>query len=51
MLLGAPTGSGKTIAAEIAMFRVFNEQPDAKVKKKIISFYMYINLMKPYLHI
>jgi len=31
VLLGAPTGSGKTIAAEIAMFRVFNEQPDAKV--------------------
>lgn len=32
VLLGAPTGSGKTIAAEIAMFRVFNEQPEAKVK-------------------
>ncbi|XP_050547877.1 activating signal cointegrator 1 complex subunit 3-like, partial [Daktulosphaira vitifoliae] len=31
VLLGAPTGSGKTIAAEIAMFRVFNEQPEAKV--------------------
>ncbi len=24
MLLGAPTGSGKTISAELAMFRVFN---------------------------
>ena len=24
-LLGSPTGSGKTIAAEIAMFRVFNQ--------------------------
>jgi len=36
VLLGAPTGSGKTIAAEIAMFRVFNERPEAKVyiKKK-----------------
>lgn len=33
VLLGAPTGSGKTIAAEIAMFRVFNEQPEAKVRK------------------
>lgn len=31
VLLGAPTGSGKTIAAEIAIFRVFREQPDAKV--------------------
>lgn len=31
VLLGAPTGSGKTIAAEIAMFRVFREQPDCKV--------------------
>ena len=31
VLLGAPTGSGKTIAAEIAMFRVFNAYPDEKV--------------------
>ncbi|XP_072748400.1 activating signal cointegrator 1 complex subunit 3 [Anoplolepis gracilipes] len=31
VLLGAPTGSGKTIAAEIAMFRVFKEYPDQKV--------------------
>ena len=31
VLLGAPTGSGKTVAAEIAMFRVFNEQPKTKV--------------------
>jgi activating signal cointegrator complex subunit 3 len=30
-LLGAPTGSGKTIAAEIAMFKVFRDYPDAKV--------------------
>ncbi|CAF1149002.1 unnamed protein product [Adineta ricciae] len=29
-LLGSPTGSGKTIAAEIAMFRVFNHYPDMK---------------------
>lgn len=31
VLLGAPTGSGKTIAAEIAMFRIFREAPEAKV--------------------
>ena len=30
-LLGAPTGSGKTIAAEIAMFKVFRDSPEAKV--------------------
>lgn len=31
VLLGAPTGSGKTIMAEIAMFRVFNKYPGCKV--------------------
>jgi activating signal cointegrator complex subunit 3 len=31
VLLGAPTGSGKTIAAEIAMFRLFNVHPKLKV--------------------
>lgn len=31
VLLGAPTGSGKTIAAELAMFRVFREYPGRKV--------------------
>ncbi|XP_054714411.1 activating signal cointegrator 1 complex subunit 3-like [Uloborus diversus] len=31
VLLGAPTGSGKTIAAEIAMFRAFNTYPGTKV--------------------
>lgn len=31
VLLGAPTGSGKTISAELAMFRLFNTQPDMKV--------------------
>jgi len=31
VLLGAPTGSGKTVAAEIAMFRVFKQYPDQKV--------------------
>ena len=31
VLLGAPTGSGKTIAAELAIFRVFREYTNAKV--------------------
>lgn len=31
VLLGAPTGSGKTIAAEIAMIRVFKQYSDQKV--------------------
>ncbi|KAK6326519.1 hypothetical protein J4Q44_G00021640 [Coregonus suidteri] len=37
VLLGAPTGSGKTIAAELAMFRVFNQYPtlQALVRERI----------------
>lgn len=31
ILLGAPTGSGKTMVAELAIFRVFREHPDTKV--------------------
>ncbi|XP_060815776.1 activating signal cointegrator 1 complex subunit 3 [Bombus pascuorum] len=31
VLLGAPTGSGKTIAAEIAIFRVFKQYPTQKI--------------------
>lgn len=31
VLLGAPTGSGKTIAAEMAIFRVFRTYPQSKV--------------------
>ncbi len=31
VLVGAPTGSGKTNVAEIAMFRLFNQHPDQKV--------------------
>lgn len=31
VLVGAPTGSGKTIAAELAMFRVFRVYPGGKV--------------------
>ncbi|KAL6068513.1 activating signal cointegrator 1 complex subunit [Balamuthia mandrillaris] len=30
VLLGAPTGSGKTVAAELAMMRLFNETPHLK---------------------
>ncbi|BES93589.1 activating signal cointegrator 1 complex subunit [Nesidiocoris tenuis] len=30
-LIGAPTGSGKTIMAEMAMFRVFSQYPGAKI--------------------
>ncbi|XP_074592624.1 DExH-box ATP-dependent RNA helicase DExH14 isoform X2 [Curcuma longa] len=31
VLLGAPTGSGKTISAELAMLHLFDTQPDMKV--------------------
>ncbi|XP_010546203.1 PREDICTED: DExH-box ATP-dependent RNA helicase DExH14 [Tarenaya hassleriana] len=31
VLLGAPTGSGKTISAELAMLRLFSTQPDMKI--------------------
>ncbi|XP_077223084.1 U5 small nuclear ribonucleoprotein helicase [Tasmannia lanceolata] len=31
VLLGAPTGSGKTISAELAMLHLFKTQPDLKV--------------------
>ena len=31
VLIGAPTGSGKTIMSELAMLRVFKEQPTKKV--------------------
>lgn len=30
-LLGSPTGSGKTVSAELAMLHLFNTQPDMKV--------------------
>lgn len=30
-LVGAPTGSGKTIISELAVFRIFNQYPDQKI--------------------
>ena len=36
VLLGAPTGSGKTVAAELAIFRVFNNYPNAKVYVHVV---------------
>ncbi len=32
VLLGAPTGSGKTISSELAMLRLFNAHPGSKVR-------------------
>ena len=31
VIVGAPTGSGKTNIAEMAIFKVFNQSPDKKV--------------------
>mmetsp|Transcript_48752 Transcript_48752/g.66336 ORF Transcript_48752/g.66336 Transcript_48752/m.66336 type:complete len:96 (+) Transcript_48752:1720-2007(+) len=31
VLIGAPTGSGKTIMSELAMLRVFKNYPDKKI--------------------
>lgn len=31
-LIGAPTGSGKTLCAELAMFRIFCQYPNKKVQ-------------------
>ena len=42
VLLGAPTGSGKTIAAELAIFRVFNQFPNKKVSLKKYIYIIYI---------
>lgn len=40
VLLGAPTGSGKTIAAEMAIFRVFREYPNHKVYCVAMLYFM-----------
>jgi Lhr-like helicase len=32
VLLGAPTGSGKTISSELTMLRLFTAHPDQKVR-------------------
>ncbi len=35
ILVGAPTGSGKTIMAELAVFRAFNLDPQSKIIVRI----------------
>jgi activating signal cointegrator complex subunit 3 len=42
VLLGAPTGSGKTIVSEICILRLFTRRPDRKVK----LFVLFFNLKK-----
>ena len=42
VLLGAPTGSGKTVAAELAIFRVFREYPESKVGKLNFTSWLYL---------
>lgn len=37
VLLGAPTGSGKTIVAEMAIFRVFSKYPKKKVRRMMVD--------------
>lgn len=46
VLLGAPTGSGKTIAAEIAMFRVFKQYPETKVMCLCVYLYIVLHCME-----
>lgn len=45
VLLGAPTGSGKTIVAEIAFFKVFKEDPNAKVHRMNVILPTYNELL------
>lgn len=37
VLLGAPTGSGKTIVAELAILKLFRDQPDQTLGFRIVS--------------
>jgi len=53
VLLGAPTGSGKTISAEHAMLHLFNTQPDMKVcllssKKSETFFFWHAGNLMPF---
>lgn len=49
VLLGAPTGSGKTVAAELAMFRTFREYPDTKVDFETFRRFMYYKIRSIFL--
>lgn len=42
-LIGAPTSSGKTLCAELAIFRLFNERPGKKVVKLSETFSKYFH--------
>ncbi|KAF5933941.1 hypothetical protein HYC85_030112 [Camellia sinensis] len=46
VLLGAPTGSGKTISAELAMLHLFNTQPD--MKSWHLIFHLFFVCIKPW---
>lgn len=37
VLIGAPTSSGKTLCAELAIFRLFNEKADKKVNTNVVA--------------
>ena len=60
VLLGSPTGSGKTICAEFAMLKVFRDLPSAKVSSTalstlstlllLFSIYLFINFTSGGLH-
>lgn len=52
VLLGAPTGSGKTISAELAIMRLFNTQPDMKVSLLVQSLsFIYLYFFQNLLHL
>lgn len=44
VLLGAPTGSGKTISSELAIMRLFNTYPDMKVRS-LYNFFQVITAL------
>ncbi|KAK6925102.1 Sec63 domain [Dillenia turbinata] len=48
VLLGAPTGSGKTISAELAMLRLFNTRPDMKVLSHFLKHWTFYWVLDRY---